>query len=533
MNFLLKVICWFAIVYLLVTYCSAQNRNIIIDSHIEYDVPISEIWGYAAPDGKEYALVGVKGGISIVDVTEPKQAIEVARVNIKYASTSVFDIKTHGDFAYVVGDQLSELTIIDLSELPNNVTSKQWDGESAGLSGINAHNSFIDENGILYLFGTGGDYADLPMLDLTKDPWQPELVNKYRGPYVHDGFIRDGTMWLCEIYAGTLTAVDISDEQNPRKLGSVSTPAAFTHSCWPTDDGKVIFVADEESGASINAYDVSNVWNMRLLDRVYSKPGTKSIPHNLFVLGDYLLASYYTDGLIVYDIADPSNMTKMASYDTNDLEGKAFEGTWGVYPYLPSGTVLTTDMQTGLYVMQIDYMKACYVHVTVINQLTGKPIPAMEMQIIGDSKSYKSDNNGFIKGAIGFAGIHDIEFSRENYISSTITTELKHGEITEVTVEMLPIGAVTGIAEESNSRNIEVFPNPFTTTTTIEIDHPINNHQNYTLVIYDVQGRLISQQDINEQQVVIDGADWKAGIYFYQVKQQDGKIINSSKLIKE
>jgi hypothetical protein len=31
-----------------------------------------------------------------------------------------------------------------------------------------------------------------------------------------------------------------------------------------------------------------------------------------------------------------------------------YKGAWGVYPYLPSGRVLVSDMQTGLWVLDID-----------------------------------------------------------------------------------------------------------------------------------------------------------------------------------
>jgi hypothetical protein len=37
----------------------------------------SDLWGYTAPDGREYALEGVKRGTSIVDITNTNNPVEI------------------------------------------------------------------------------------------------------------------------------------------------------------------------------------------------------------------------------------------------------------------------------------------------------------------------------------------------------------------------------------------------------------------------------------------------------------------------
>ncbi|MEZ4655731.1 MAG: carboxypeptidase regulatory-like domain-containing protein, partial [Candidatus Eisenbacteria bacterium] len=52
-----------------------------------------------------------------------------------------------------------------------------------------------------------------------------------------------------------------------------------------------------------------------------------------------------------------------------------FAGAWGVYPFLPSGTILVSDIQTGLYTIRID-PDAAAVHVEVRDGSNGEPVAA-------------------------------------------------------------------------------------------------------------------------------------------------------------
>ncbi|MEL6924584.1 MAG: T9SS type A sorting domain-containing protein, partial [Bacteroidota bacterium] len=68
---------------------------------------------------------------------------------------------------------------------------------------------------------------------------------------------------------------------------------------------------------------------------------------------DYLYVSYYFDGLRIYNISDPANPVLSSFYNTSNSThayGK-YEGAWGVYPFLPSGNVLVSDMQKGLFIV--------------------------------------------------------------------------------------------------------------------------------------------------------------------------------------
>ena len=47
--------------------------------------------------------------------------------------------------------------------------------------------------------------------------------------------------------------------------------------------------------------------------------------------------------------AHPLNPVEVGFYDTSELTG-LFDGNWGTYAYLPSGYIISSDRQTGLYI---------------------------------------------------------------------------------------------------------------------------------------------------------------------------------------
>ena len=74
--------------------------------------------------------------------------------------------------------------------------------------------------------------------------------------------------------------------------------------------------------------------------------------HNGIIKGNLLYISYYHDGLRIFDISDPYNPNQIVYYDTYTPSSyNSYKRAWGVYPYLPSGNIIVSDMQTGLYVL--------------------------------------------------------------------------------------------------------------------------------------------------------------------------------------
>ena len=73
------------------------------------------------------------------------------------------------------------------------------------------------------------------------------------------------------------------------------------------------------------------------------------------VVGDFLVTAYYRDGVIITDAHYPDNMIKTGNYDTSPLSGDGFNGCWGSWPYLPSGNIIASDMEEGLFILGPTY----------------------------------------------------------------------------------------------------------------------------------------------------------------------------------
>src|SRR5690606_36115597 len=61
----------------------------------------------------------------------------------------------------------------------------------------------------------------------------------------------------------------------------------------------------------------------------------------------------YTRGLAVLDITNPGQPVDAGFFDTYPFgDAASFNGAWGVYPFLPSGLILVSDINSGLYVLR-------------------------------------------------------------------------------------------------------------------------------------------------------------------------------------
>ncbi|MCY7410472.1 MAG: hypothetical protein LH473_09375, partial [Chitinophagales bacterium] len=81
---------------------SFSQLNMTLKGKLAYTSDLASVWGYAA-NGKEYALVGAYGGLSIVDVTNPVAPVEVQFVTTQ--NSIWHEMKTWSHYAYVVNDE--------------------------------------------------------------------------------------------------------------------------------------------------------------------------------------------------------------------------------------------------------------------------------------------------------------------------------------------------------------------------------------------------------------------------------------------
>lgn len=396
---------------------------------------LSEVRG-AALNGNEYALLGSNSGFSIVDVTDPTNMFEVSWFG---GPSSIWrDPFFYNNHAYCVTEGGGGMLIVDMSPLPGSttLTSTYFTGDNLVWS--SAHNMFIDENGICYIFGSDQLNGGVIMYDLTIDPMAPVEVGVWDEHYVHDGFARGDTLWLGCINSGIAAIVDVTDKANPNTMATWPTPSNFTHNIWPSDNNSHAFTTDEVSSGYIGAYDVSDLNNIFETDR-YNEPLSENvIPHNTHYFNGWLVTSHYRDGITVHDAHNPDNLVLTGWFDPASIEGNGFNSAWGAWPYLPSGNVLMSDIETGLYVIGPTYVEAAALEGTVTEFGTGTPISGVNVEIVTPVPATQTNIFGDYASGTADAGSYTVEFTRAGYISVTENNvALTNGQITILDVEMV------------------------------------------------------------------------------------------------
>jgi len=424
----------------------AQSYNMNLLGTYEWSTTEgNDIWGWVDPVSEsEYALVGLNDGFSCVNVSDPSNPIE--EFYITDLNSTWRDVKTWGNYAYVTTEADAGLLIVDLTDMTGNTNwhVSQFTNSSTGASVTftAAHNLYIDENGICYIFGassnSGGNPSDGAIfLDVAGNPTNPQYLGDWNDEYIHDGMVRGDTMYAGCIYTGDLYIIDVSNKSNPVTIGTHPTPNSFTHNIWVSDDGDYVFTTDETSDAYIGSYDISDMSNIQEVDRIQSNPESNSIPHNTHVDGDFLVTSWYRDGTTVHDISNPHNLVQVAYYDSYSGSGSGFDGCWGTYPFLPSGIIISSDINSSsngngrLLIYERGFSGACYLEGNVTDASTGLNISGANVVILNTAipNSSSTTLSGLYTSGNADAGTFDVSFSMIGYISDTLQATLINGQV--------------------------------------------------------------------------------------------------------
>ncbi|MCC7332015.1 MAG: choice-of-anchor B family protein [Flavobacteriales bacterium] len=418
-----KIIIGFIFVFLFQPSFSQLNMSKLGQLTFPGKGDLANLWGYVDEMGNEYAIVGMEEGVAVVDVTDPANPTQI------YFATGVStiwrEVKVYQDKAYITNEGDDGLMIIDLSPLPgsNSLSFVNYTGNNFPFT--TAHTVFIDENGYCYLFGSDNksNPKNTIILDLNKPISDPNFeVGTYDDFYVHDGYVRGDTLWAAAINDGFFIVVDVSNKANPQTWVTQITPNVFTHNTWINDEGTTLFTTDEESNSFVTAYDVSDINNITELDRVQSNPGSMVIPHNTYFLNNYAITSYYRDGVTVHDVCDPTNMVEVGNYDTSpSMSGNGFNGCWGVFPYFPSGNIIASDIENGLFILDVNYTRAQKLEGIVTDSVTASPINGVLVNIVSTAINSNSNVIGEYQIGIAQTGTYDISFTKSGYESKTIT----------------------------------------------------------------------------------------------------------------
>lgn len=348
-----------------------------------YEVQYSGCWGIAV-NGREYAVLGGVAHVLFFDITEPTQPELIG----KFAGTSTTTIwrefKSYKNRIYAVSDQTTEgLMIFDMSQAPDTVIRTYWSNEFFS----SAHTITLDtSSGRIYL--NGSNVANMLVLDVSQDPDKPVFVaaNTLAGGYIHDSYVRNDTIYASSGNQG-LYIFDFTDPQSPDSLAHIST-GGYNHNSWLNMEGTHAYYTEEiPPGQPIRIVDLQNLANSEIeivgsfLDRFSVStvnPYRDAIPHNVFIKDNLLFDSQYEDGLLVYDISNPTQPVLVGHYDTHpqNTQYNGYRGNWGNYPWLPSGNIITGDMQNGLQILKLNFSVG-----------TDSPMPVLKADIFPNPAS--------------------------------------------------------------------------------------------------------------------------------------------------
>lgn len=351
-------------------------------------IKYNSVWAWVDPaDNREYAIIGASTGTYFVEVTNPSAPVMRDFVPGRRNNCIWREYKTYGNYVYMVSDDgmPNSFQIADMSYLPDSVHVVHDDVTIIER----AHTLYIDGDK-LYLGSpkVSGNYYSMSVYSLA-NPELPVLLRILGQDYsipsgVHDMFVRNDTAYVSGGYEG-LHIFKFENDNTFTLINSLTSyvDAGYNHSSWLTSDGKTLVFCDEvPANLAVKAYNVSDMGNITFQSTFKSNEG--ATPHNPYVVGnDRAVIAYYQDGVQIFDISDPANPVKTGFFDTDTLFGtnngfptsNTYHGCWGAYPFLPSGILLASDMQNGLFILNASAALTSVKEQTSENEFSISPNP--------------------------------------------------------------------------------------------------------------------------------------------------------------
>ncbi|GAB7255792.1 choice-of-anchor B family protein [uncultured Polaribacter sp.] len=334
----------------------------------------NDSWGWVDPvTNNEYAIICTNKGTSFIDITNPADAKIIGFLKTRTENSLWRDVKVYNDFAFIVSEADNHgMQIFNLNNLRGLVNIPvEFTADKVFTSFGSAHNIVINEDtGYAYPVGTSrsATYKGGPLFININNPFKPVDEGGFED-YAHDAQAvtyngPDSDYSGREILIGSneteVVIADITDKQNPVKISSISySNIGYTHQGWFTEDFKYFILGDEldERDKGLNTRTI--VFDFTDLDNPkhhfdYSGP-TAAIDHNGYVKDNLFFQASYTAGVRIIDISniDAKSFTEVGFFDTYpENDNTAFNGAWNVYPYLPSGNIIISDINRGLFVIR-------------------------------------------------------------------------------------------------------------------------------------------------------------------------------------
>ncbi|MGH2575994.1 MAG: choice-of-anchor B family protein, partial [Ignavibacteria bacterium] len=307
----------------------------------------SACWGYVSSSGREYAILGCPTGTAFIDITDSANIHEVDF--LPGLTSSWREMKVYGDFAYIVSEATgSGLQIVNLKYLPDSVSLIR----TFTFPGYSRTHTISQSGPYLYL--NGGNYLQggIFVLDLTSNPTLPVLRGAWEIEYVHDCRVINDTIWAADIFDDNISVINALNKDNLTTITQwQNLPNPFPHNCALTTDRRYLLTTDETTSppGKLKVWNIENLANVTFVTSWQPTGITTSVIHNVEIYGNYAIVAHYSAGIRVVNISNPAAPTEAAWYDTYPLNNAgSYNGCWGVFMF-PSGKIIGSDRQTGLY----------------------------------------------------------------------------------------------------------------------------------------------------------------------------------------
>lgn len=221
-----------------------------------------------------------------------------------------------------------------------------------------------------YLY-TSDNETDVIKITNVSNPANPVLVRSLdigapSSVASHEVIVRNDRMYVASkrndttglTCCGWTHIYDVSNPAFPVLLKAFES-GPRSHTALPSDDGKLLIVAEERPNGNVNIYDISMIdqpndpQNPVLLSSLNA--GSVGIdahsPHHPHLHGNLLFLPWYEAGLQVFNISDPAHPVHVGAFDTFPGTAANFSGNWGVDLSMGLNRVLLSDRQRGLIVV--------------------------------------------------------------------------------------------------------------------------------------------------------------------------------------
>lgn len=513
---------------------------------------LSAIWGYTAPDGREYALVGItgsgsgntSGGTSIVDITDDNNPRVVT--HIVGPNSTWREMKTYKHYAYVVTEASggTGVQIIDLSRLPDTASLVRTFNYTSGTKNINKSHTITITDGYMYLNGCANwSPGGILIFDLRNDPTNPQFVGEYQPMYVHDSYVLRDTIYAAAIYTGGgIIIADARNKANVQTIGRIAYANSGTHNVWVTKDRRFVLSTDEITHPQKNVkfWDISNLPTIPTTTSATFTVDPTSTVHNVHIRGDYAYCAWYQGyGIQIIDIHNPLAPVLAAGYS---IPGSGL--SWEVYPYFPSGKIILgagpqSASSTGLWIFRFSELAprravrliepAHHDTVRVQHSMRLRWTKAAdvnadphwyEVHLWGEALDTTFRVNDSVATFTNIAALHN----GQPY-DWTVTTKDEWNTTASVDTFRFWFMQPTGVDEATDVPKAfaleQNYPNPFNPTTTIRFQIPSPGR--VTLSVFDVLGKLVATiVDENLPAGYYDrqfnAGNLASGVYFYRVQ---------------